>query len=99
MNNVTRPGWHRVLNYICITLIVIVVLIMAFGIIKWPDAPIRQTPAGGFVGKTGVAHTSEDYELFNLWLKSLLVSFPLAFAVNFIAVIAKRKRKKESIKA
>ena len=97
MNNGTTPGWQRVFNFICVILIVIVVLIMIFGIFKWPDAPIRQTP-GGFVGKTGGAHTREDYELFKLWEKSLLVSVPLAFAVNFIAALAKRKRKKESLK-
>ena len=98
MNNGTRPGWQRMLNYIGITLIVIAVVIMAFGAFKWPDAPIRQTP-GGFVGKTGTAHTREDYQLFKLWEKALFVSFPLAFAVNAIAVVANRKRKKESLKS
>ena len=97
MNNDTSPGWQRMLNFIGIALVIIAAMILAFGAFKWPDAPIRQTP-GGFVGKTGIAHTLEDYEFFELWQKSLFVSFPLAFVVNFIAVLANRKRKKESLK-
>jgi hypothetical protein len=95
MNDDARPDWQTALNFICVGLVVIAALILAFGAFKWPDAPIRQTP-GGFVGKTGLAHTLEDYELFKLWEKSLFVSIPLAFAVNIITAVAKRKRKKES---
>ena len=96
MNNDT-PGWQRALNFICVALVIIAALILAFGAFKWPDAPIRQSD-GGFVGKTGLAHTREDYELFMLWEKSLFVSFPLAFAVSAIAAVAGRKRKKEGPK-
>ncbi|HEX5735583.1 MAG TPA: hypothetical protein VF131_22340 [Blastocatellia bacterium] len=95
MSNDTRPVGQRALNFIGVALVIIAALILAFGAFKWPDAPIRQA-AGGFVGKTGIAHTSEDYELFKLWEKALFVSFPLAFAVNIIAAVARRKRKKES---
>lgn len=95
MEDDTRPGWQRALNFIGVALVIIAALILAFGAFKWPDAPIRHSD-GGFVGKTGIAHTREDYELFKLWEKSLFVSFPLAFAVNIIAAVAKRTRKKES---
>ncbi|HJQ67660.1 MAG TPA: hypothetical protein VKA70_01725 [Blastocatellia bacterium] len=96
MNERARPAWQSILTFLGVMLVIIAALIMAIGIYKWPDAPIRET-AGGYVGKTGKAHTREDYELFNIWLKALFISFPLAFAVNFIAVIANRRRKKESI--
>ena len=98
MNNDARPGGQRALNFIGVALVIIAALILAFGAFKWPDAPIRQAP-GGFVGKTGIAHTHEDYELFKIWEKSLFVSFPLAFAVNIIAAVANRMRKKESHKS
>lgn len=88
----------KMLTVAGVLIIIIAALILAFGAVKWPDAPIRQTP-NGFVGKTGLTHTREDYELFKLWEKSLLISFPLAFIVNIAAaVVAKRKRKKESLK-
>jgi len=98
MNNGTRPALKRLFDFIRVALVVIAALILAYGAFKWPDAPIRET-AGGVVGKTGSPHTREEYEMFELWKKSLLVAFPLAFAVNFIAVIAERKRKKERLKS
>ena len=93
MNNGSRPAWQKTLTFIGVMLVVVTAMIMAFGIFKFPDAPIRES-AGGYVGKTGKAHTREDYELFNLWLKALFISFPVAFVMNSIAVIANRKRKK-----
>lgn len=93
----TRPAWVRVLTFVGVVLVIIAGLIMAYGAFKWPDAPIRQTPSG-FVGKTGLAHTREDYELFELWKSGLLVAFPLAFVVNIgAAIAAKRKNKRNGL--
>jgi hypothetical protein len=88
----TKPVWLRIVELIGILAVVLAVVILAYGVYKWPDAPIRQT-ASGYAGKTGVAHTSEDYELFKDWEKSLLVIVPVAFIVNIgAAVIWKRRR-------
>ena len=89
----TKPAWLRIVDLIGILAVVLAVVILAYGIYKWPDAPIRQT-ASGYAGKTGVAHAREEYESFKDWEKSLLVVVPLAFVVNIgAAVIWKRRAK------
>ena len=68
---------------------------MVYGIVQFPDAPIRQT-AGGFAGKQGRARTRQDFERFVLWEKMLIGSFAAAFATGFAAAAAdklgRRKR-------
>ena len=94
----TEPAWLRVVNFIGVSLIIIAALTMLLGALRWPDAPIRQTPSG-FIGKTGLAHTGEDYELFKVWERWLLVAFPLAFIVNIgAALVTRRKRKARCLK-
>jgi len=92
-NSITRL---RVLNVIVIFAVVVTMLTLAFGAFTWPDAPIRQT-ANGFGGRTGAPYTREDYELFNLWKKSLLVIAPIAFIVNFGAALARKRQHKHRI--
>ena len=93
----TKPVWLRIVNLIGILAVVLAVVILAYGVYRWPDAPIRQT-ANGYAGKTGVAHTGEEYELFKDWEKSLLVVVPLAFIVNIgAAIIWKRRGKHQGL--
>ena len=92
------PVWLRIVNLIGILAVVLAVVILAFGVYRWPDAPIRQS-AGGYAGKTGVAHTGEEYELFKDWERSLLVIVPLAFIVNIgAAIMSKRRGKHQRLK-
>jgi hypothetical protein len=94
-----KPVWLRIVNLIGILAVVLAVVILAFGVYAWPDAPIRQT-ASGYAGKTGVAHTGEEYELFKYWEKCLLVVVPLAFIVNIgAAIISKRRGKDKSLES
>ena len=92
----TRPAWVKALIFVGVVLVIAAALSLAYGAFKWPDAPIRQTPSG-FVGKTGLAHTREDYELFELWIRWLMVVFPLTFIVNAGAAIAAKRKSKRSI--
>lgn len=92
-----KPIWLRIVHLIGILAVVLAVVILAFGVYTWPDAPIRQT-ASGYTGKTGVAHTEQEYELFKDWEKSLLVVVPLAFIVNIgAAIISKRWGKHQGL--
>lgn len=95
MEESAKPAWLKALHIIGIIAVIIAAIILLYGAFSWPDAPIRQTP-NGFAGKTGLPHTREDYELFKLWEKSLLIAFPVAFIVNFAAIfIAKRRKQKK----
>ena len=92
-----KPAWLKIVNLIGILAVVLTVVILAFGVYAWPDAPIRQT-ASGYAGKTGIAHTSDEYESFKNWEKTLLVVVPLAFIVNIgAAIISKRRGKHQSL--
>jgi hypothetical protein len=96
MNSVNaKPGWLKALQFAGVAMVLAAALTLAYGIFKFPDAPIRQT-ATGVVGKTGLPHTREDYELFELWERSVLVVVPLAFAVCAAAVIAEKRNKKRN---
>lgn len=97
VESATRPAWLKALNFTGVALVVIAALILAYGAFKWPDGPIRWTE-DGFVGKTGLPHTLEDYEMFTLWKRWLFISFPLAFIVNVAAVLIDKARLRKAAK-
>lgn len=60
---------------------------MVYGMIKYPDAPLRQT-VDGYSGKNGTPRTREDYESFLLWQRTMLTVFPSVFVLGIGFVIA-----------
>lgn len=81
----------------CFIAVALAVVMLVYGFITFPDAPIRES-ANGYVGKQGAPHTREHYERFKLWEKAMLASFGLAFVAGFGAVAAEKlgSRKKGS---
>ena len=73
----------------CFVTGLIAAAILVYGIIAFPDAPIRQT-ASGYVSKHGTPHTRDEYEQFKLWEKLVLASFGLAFLTGFGAVVSNK---------
>lgn len=67
-----------------------------YGIYYFPDAPIRQTESGGYVGKVGKPHTREEFEAFTRWKQAMVIAFPSALAFGLAFAIAenlgRRKR-------
>ena len=79
----------KVLLIVCILSALLAGATMIYGVIAFPDAPIRQT-GSSYVGKQGAPHTREDYERFLLWEKFLFLGFGLAFLTGFGAVAAEK---------
>lgn len=72
----------RILGGLTIVAGLVAAATLVYGIVMFPDAPIRETPKG-FVGKTGAPHTAADHEGFQQWLTALFIIFPTAFALGF----------------
>jgi cytochrome c-type biogenesis protein CcmH/NrfG len=65
-----------------------------YGVWNFPDAPLRFRD-GGYVGKTGKAHTQAEYEAYTAWKGVLLIVFPSAFILGFAFALAdSRSRRK-----
>src|SRR2546423_4384384 len=67
----TRP-----LSY-CIGLVMVVLFV--YGLIRYPDLPIRECPSG-YCGKEGQPHTAAEYCAFNAWQITLMIGWPIGMA-------------------
>ena len=74
----------------CFVMGLIAAATLVYGLIAFPDAPIRQT-ASGYVSKHGAPHTRDGYERFKLWEKLVVGSFGLAFLTGLGAVVWTKK--------
>src|SRR5437899_6433312 len=60
----TRP-----LSY-CIGLVMVVLFV--YGLIRYPDLPIRECPSG-YCGRQGQPHTAAEYNAFKIWQTTLFI--------------------------
>jgi hypothetical protein len=61
-----------------------------YGVIMWPDAPIKECGAG-YCGKHGLVHTAADYQSFKRWETALITVWPLGMVVGLYLRTRKRK--------
>ena len=66
-----------------------------YGIVTFPDAPIRATAAGA-VGKTGRAYDREHFERFTAWKTALFAAFGVVLVAGVAMAVddGRRKRKR-----
>ena len=50
---------------------VVMVVLFAYGLIRYPDLPIRECPSG-YCGRQGQPHTAAEYNAFSIWQTTLL---------------------------
>jgi hypothetical protein len=50
------------------------VLMMLYGLVRFPDAPFHEC-AGGYCGKRGLLHTAVEYHEFYVWQSTLLIGW------------------------
>ncbi len=73
---------------------VIFVAACIYGISKYPAAPIR--PDGAiFKDKLGKVYTAQEYESFETWKLSMMLSCAACFALAFTGQIIDKKPKRE----
>lgn len=82
----------KLLLVVCFVVSLIAAVTLVYGVIAFPDAPIRQT-SSGYVGKLGGLHTSDEYEQFKLWEKIVVASFAIAFLTGLVAVVSGKIRR------
>jgi hypothetical protein len=58
----------------------VMVVLFVYGLIRYPDLPIRECP-GGYCGKQGQPHTAAEYRAFNAWQITLMIGWPIGIAV------------------
>ena len=56
-----------------------VVVLFVYGLIRYPDLPIRECPSG-YCGKQGQPHTAAEYRAFNAWQITLMIGWPIGIA-------------------
>jgi hypothetical protein len=57
----------------------VMVVLFVYGLIRYPDLPIRECPSG-YCGKQGQPHTAAEYRAFNAWQITLLIGWPIGIA-------------------
>ena len=87
-----RATLARILGALTIAAALVAAATLIYGIVNFPDAPIRPT-ARGYTGKTGTTRTEEDYRAFQQWETALLVVFPTAFGLGLAYAIASGRRR------
>ena len=57
----------------------VMVVLFVYGLIRYPDLPIRECPSG-YCGKQGQPHTAAEYRAFNAWQITLVIGWPIGIA-------------------
>ena len=83
----------KVLFTCCVCGALVAIGSMVYGIIKYPEAPIRQT-ASGYVTKHGTPKTQQDYESFIVWETVLFASIGSSFLTGFAGAAAEKLRRR-----
>ena len=79
----TRP-----LSY-CIGLVMVVLFV--YGLIRYPDLPIRECPSG-YCGRQGQPHTAAEYNAFSIWQTTLFIVWPVGMLIMLLLQRGKPKR-------
>ena len=79
----TRP-----LSY-CIGLVMVVLFV--YGLIRYPDLPIRECPSG-YCGRQGQPHTAAEYNAFKIWQRTLFIVWPIGMLIMLLLQRGKPKR-------
>jgi hypothetical protein len=66
----------RLLSYI---IGLVIVALFVYGLIRYPDLPIRECPSG-YCGRQGQPRTAAEYRAFNAWQITLMIGFPIGIA-------------------
>jgi hypothetical protein len=59
-------------------------LLFAYGLIRFPDAPLHVCSDHGYCGKQGQPHTQKEFENFDLWQNTLFWVWPIGVLALYI---------------
>ena len=96
-DRLTLPTSERVYKVAGVSTLLLFTLWLAFGIIRYPDAPIKRV-SDGFQDKRGRVHSESDYRAFQKWKGSYaIVAVPVAL-IGLISLPARGKDGKLRVK-
>jgi hypothetical protein len=77
---VLRSRWRRNASIVIATTMGI---IFAYGLIRFPDAPLHSCVEHDYCGKQGQPHTRKDFEQFEIWQNTLFCIWPIGMLALF----------------
>ena len=81
--------WRR-LGLIAQILFGVFLVVFAYGLYRFPDAPIRQV-GGQYVGKYSAIHSREDFEQLRIWERVYITTFAATFVSAVLLRFGKRR--------
>ena len=91
-----RGALGKTLLALCVAAFFAAAATLLYGVIAFPDAPIREVATSYYEGKYGVPHTREEFERFKLWETTVFAAFGLTAALGIVAVAEEKLRRRES---
>src|SRR5258705_2228668 len=80
----------RSLSY-CIGLVMVVLFV--YGLIRYPDLPIRECPSG-YCGRQGQPHTAAEYNAFSIWQTTLFIVWSIGMLIMLLLQRGKAQKVK-----
>ena len=80
----------RLLQRLAVSLFVIFMVVMAYGIYYFPAAPIRAVD-GQFIDKRGQTHSRQEFERLRTWERVYIGTWIAMFAATVASQLAKRR--------
>jgi hypothetical protein len=59
-------------------------ILFAYGLIRFPDAPLHACGEHSYCGKQGQSHTQKEFEDFEIWQNTLFWVWPIGMLVLYI---------------
>lgn len=84
---------HKVMLSIWLSCVALVVLVMFYGIVRYPHAPIRLRD-GGYFDKSGQEFTEAQFQTFKTWEYCLFGSFGVLGILSIPLALSQRRPRK-----
>jgi hypothetical protein len=78
------------LGYVALSLWVVLVMVMAYGMYRFPAAPFRLAD-GQYIDKRGQIHSREDFESLRTWEGIYITSWVAAAAAGIASLVQSRR--------
>jgi hypothetical protein len=59
-------------------------IVFAYGLIRFPDAPLHACGANSYCGKQGQPHTERQFKDFEIWQNTLVWVWPIGMLVLYV---------------
>ena len=92
MTTKAKKKRHKIMESICLLCVALVVVLMLYGVISYPYAPIRPRD-GGYFDKSGHEFTEAQFQTFKTWEYCLFGSFGMLGIVSIPLILSRRSRR------